>query len=257
MTTQYRIAGARDGKNFDIAGARDGRSFDIAGSDADVANQLQQQSSSTSSYSPSSTRTYTSTSSNTGSNMAFIGQLDPRPRTPIPSIGQWNLQPKEYTDYAIGGQTIIKPGTPPPIQYRSDGATSFDGGATFSGGSSSSSSSSGGSSLGFGSSSLQNVFTDLGNIAETKAQNDQRRFREDLPFQSRIYQDFDTEAAKRTEGIDTRAREQNSNLTKDRMRLQSQQNMAEEKNRGQVQVSTTGQTRDADLKRALSVLPRK
>lgn len=104
---------------------------------------------------------------------------------------------------------------------------------------------------------LQNVFTTLGNIAETKAQNDQRRFREDLPFQSRIYQDFDTEAAKRTEGIDTRAREQSSNLTKDRMRLQSQQNMAEEQNRGKVQVSTTAQTRDADLKRALSVLPRK
>lgn len=104
---------------------------------------------------------------------------------------------------------------------------------------------------------LQNVFTSLGNIAETKAQNDQRRFREDLPFQSRIYQDFDTEAAKRTEGIDTRAREQSSNLTKDRMRLQSQQNIAEEQNRGKVQVSTTGQTRDADLKRALSVLPRK
>lgn len=104
---------------------------------------------------------------------------------------------------------------------------------------------------------LQNVFTSLGNIAETKAQNDQRRFREDLPFQSRIYQDFDTEAAKRTEGIDTRAREQSSNLTKDRMRLQSQQNMAEEQNRGKVQVSTTAQTRDADLKRALSVLPRK
>ena len=104
---------------------------------------------------------------------------------------------------------------------------------------------------------LQNVFTTLGNIAETKAQNDQRRFREDLPFQSRIYQDFDTEAAKRTEGIDTRAREQSSNLTKDRMRLQSQQNMAEEQNRGKVQVSTTGATRDADLKRALSVLPRK
>jgi len=106
-------------------------------------------------------------------------------------------------------------------------------------------------------SSLKNVFTDLGNIAETKAQNDQRRFREDLPFQSRIYQDFDGEAAKRTEGIDTRAREQNSSLTKDRMRLQSTQNMAEEKNRAQVQVNTTGQTRDNDLKRALSVLPRR
>ena len=106
-------------------------------------------------------------------------------------------------------------------------------------------------------SSLKNVFTDLGNIAETKAQNDQRRFREDLPFQSRIYQDFDGEAAKRTEGIDTRAREQNSSLTKDRMRLQSTQNMAEEKNRAQVQVNTTGQTRDSDLKRALSVLPRR
>ena len=122
--------------------------------------------------------------------------------------------------------------------------------------STSSSSSSSSSSLGFNG-DLQNVFTNLGNIAETKAQNDQRRFREDLPFQSRIYQDFDTEAAQRTEGIDTRAREQNSNLTKDRMRLQSTQNIAEEKNRGQVQVSTTGQTRDADLKRALSVLPRK
>lgn len=104
---------------------------------------------------------------------------------------------------------------------------------------------------------LQNVFTSLGNIAETKAQNDQRRFREDLPFQSRIYQDFDTEAAQRTEGIDTRARQQASDLTKDRMRLQSTQNMAEEQNRGKVQVSTTAQTRDADLKRALSVLPRK
>jgi len=120
----------------------------------------------------------------------------------------------------------------------------------------SSSSSSSSDSLGF-SGDLQNVFTNLGNIAEAKAQNDQRRFREDLPFQSRIYQDFDTEAAQRTEGIDTRAREQNSNLTKDRMRLQSQQNIAEEQNRGKVQVSTTGQTRDADLKRALSVLPRK
>lgn len=108
-----------------------------------------------------------------------------------------------------------------------------------------------------GNDSLQNVFTSLNNIAETKAQNDQRRFREDLPFQSRIYQDFDTEAAKRTEGIDTRARQQASDLTKDRMRLQSSQNMAEEQNRGKVQVSTTGQTRDADLKRALSVLPRK
>jgi hypothetical protein len=108
-----------------------------------------------------------------------------------------------------------------------------------------------------GNGSLQNVFTSLGNIAESKANNDQRRFREDLPFQSRIYQDFDTEAAGRTEGIDTRAREQNSNLTKDRMRLQSTQNMAEETNRGKVQVNTTGQTRDADLKRALSVLPRK
>lgn len=104
---------------------------------------------------------------------------------------------------------------------------------------------------------LQNVFTNLGNISETKAQNDQRRFREDLPFQARIYQDFDTEAAKRTEGIDTRAREQNSNLTKDRMRLQSTLSKDEEVNKGKVQVSTTGQTRDADLKRALSVLPRK
>lgn len=148
---------------------------------------------------------------------------------------------------------------PPPIQYRSDGAKSFDGGRSFSGGlsSSSSSSSSGGSSLGFGSSSLQNVFTDLDRISENKANNDQRRFREDLPFQARIYQDFDKEADNRRDGIDTRAREQNSNLTKDRMRLQSQQNMDEEKNRGKVQVSTTGQTRDADLKRALSVLPRK
>lgn len=248
MTTQYRIAGARDGKNFDIAGARDGRSFDIAGSDADVANQLQQQSSSTSSYSPSSTRTYTSTSSNTGGNMAFIGQigqLNPRPRTPIPSIGQWNLQPKEYTDYAIGGDQTI-------IGQRGSSSSSASSGTGLST-SSSSSSSLGSSSMG----DLKNVFTELGNISETKAQNDQRRFREDLPFQSRIYQDFDAEAAKRTEGIDTRAREQNSNLTKDRMRLQSQQNIAEEKNRGQVQVSTTGQTRDADLKRALSVLPRK
>tara|TARA_R110002126_G_scaffold5021_7_gene26367 strand:- start:3583 stop:4026 length:444 start_codon:yes stop_codon:yes gene_type:complete len=126
---------------------------------------------------------------------------------------------------------------------------------------------------------LDNVFTKLGNIAETKAQNDQRRFREDLPFQSSIYQKFDdtadrrrrelqagelnqragidTQARNQTEGIDTRAREQNSSLTKDRMRLQSSQNMAEETNRGKVQVSTTGQTRDADLKRALSVLPRK
>ena len=115
---------------------------------------------------------------------------------------------------------------------------------------------------------LDNVFTKLGNIAETKAQNDQRRFREDLPFQSQVYQDFDNVAARRTRdlqsetmnqqaGIDTSAREQNSSLTKDRMRLQSQQNMAEEQNRGKVQVSTTGQTRDADLKRALSVLPRK
>lgn len=119
--------------------------------------------------------------------------------------------------------------------------------------SSSSSSSFSGSDNG----SLQNVFSTLGNIAETKAQNDQRRFREDLPFQSKVYQDFDTEAAQRTEGIDTRARQQNSDLTKDRMRLQSTQNMAEEQNRGKVQVNTTGQTRDADLKRALSVLPRK
>ena len=113
------------------------------------------------------------------------------------------------------------------------------------------------SSSSSGNDSLQNVFTSLGNIAETKAQNDQRRFREDLPFQSKIYQDFDTEAAQRTEGIDTRARQQASDLTKDRMRLQSQQNVAEEQNRGKVQVSTTGATRDADLKRALSVLPRK
>lgn len=113
------------------------------------------------------------------------------------------------------------------------------------------------SSSSSGNDSLQNVFTSLGNIAETKAQNDQRRFREDLPFQSKIYQDFDTEAAQRTEGIDTRARQQASDLTKDRMRLQSQQNIAEEQNRGKVQVSTTGATRDADLKRALSVLPRK
>jgi hypothetical protein len=144
------------------------------------------------------------------------------------------------TNYAIGGyQTTID-------QRGSSSDTSLST-------SSSSSSSLGSSSMG----DLKNVFTELGNISETKAQNDQRRFREDLPFQSRIYQDFDTEAAKRTEGIDTRAREQNSNLTKDRMRLQSTQNIAEEKNRGQVQVSTTGQTRDADLKRALSVLPRK
>ena len=115
---------------------------------------------------------------------------------------------------------------------------------------------------------LDNVFTKLGNIAENKAQNDQRRFREDLPFQSQVYQEFDNVAARRTRdlqseamnqqaGIDTSAREQNSSLTKDRMRLQSTQNMAEEQNRGKVQVNTTGQTRDADLKRALSVLPRK
>ena len=126
--------------------------------------------------------------------------------------------------------------------------------------SSSASSGTGVSTSSLGSSSmgdLKNVFTELGNISETKAQNDQRRFREDLPFQSRIYQDFDTEADKRTEGIDTRAREQNSNLTKDRMRLQSTLSKDEEVNRGKVQVSTTGQTRDADLKRALSVLPRK
>ena len=145
---------------------------------------------------------------------------------------------------------------PKPIQYRSDGAISRDGGRTFTGGANTSISPSyngGSSSIG----DLQNVFTSLGNISETKAKNDQRRFREDLPFQSRVYQDFDTEADKRREGIDTRAREQNSNLTKDRMRLQSQQNIAEEQNRGKVQVSTTAQTRDADLKRALSVLPKK
>lgn len=214
---------------YRIAGARDGRSFDIAGSDADVANQLQQQSSSTSSYSPSSTRTYTSTSFNTGGNMAIIGQLDPR--TGIPMSGQGIPQPKEYIDQRGSSSSSASSGT----------------------GLSTSSSSLGSSSMG----DLKNVFTELGNISETKAQNDQRRFREDLPFQSRIYQDFDTEAAKRTEGIDTRAREQNSNLTKDRMRLQSTLSKDEEVNKGKVQVSTIGQTRDADLKRALSVLPRK
>lgn len=115
---------------------------------------------------------------------------------------------------------------------------------------------------------LQNVFTTLGNISETKAQNDQRRGQQDLSYQANVYQQFDTTADRRRRdlqsetmgqqaGIDTSAREQASNLTKDRMRLQSQQNMVEEQNRGKVQVSTTGQTRDADLKRALSVLPRK
>jgi len=135
------------------------------------------------------------------------------------------------------------------------------------------------SSSGLDSGALQNVFTNLNNMAETRANNDQRRFREDLPFQSSIYQQFDDTADRRRRelqsgtmqqqsdidsgarqqqaGIDTSAREQNSSLTKDRMRLQSQQNMAEEVNRGKVQVSTTGQTRDSDLKRALSVLPRK
>lgn len=144
------------------------------------------------------------------------------------------------TDYAIGGYQTI-------IDQRGSSSSSASSGTGVS------TSSLGSSSMG----DLKNVFTELGNISETKAQNDQRRFREDLPFQSRIYQDFDTEAAKRTEGIDTRAREQNSNLTKDRMRLQSTLSKDEEVNKGKVQVSTTGQTRDADLKRALSVLPRK
>ena len=144
-----------------------------------------------------------------------------------------------------------------PIQYRSDGATSFDGGRTFTGGSTSSTSSTSSYSLGSSNSSLQNVFASLGNIAEQKAQNDQRRFREDLPFQSRIYQDFDTEADNRRAGIDTRAREQNSDLQKDRMRLQSTLNVNEMREQGKVNVSTTAQTRDADLKRALSVLPRR
>jgi hypothetical protein len=149
------------------------------------------------------------------------------------------------TNYAIGGYQTT-------IDQRGSSSSSASSGTGLST-SSSSSSSLGSSSIG----DLKNVFTELGNISETKAQNDQRRFREDLPFQSRIYQDFDTEAAKRTEGIDTRAREQNSNLTKDRMRLQSTLSKDEEVNKGKVQVSTTGQTRDADLKRALSVLPRK
>lgn len=167
-------------------------------------------------------------------------------------------KPKEYTQVASGGIGINPLNSAPQVSsHSSDGRVTFTNGTSI-GGSSTSigsglSTSTSSSSMG----DLKNVFTELGNISETKAQNDQRRFREDLPFQSRIYQDFDTEAAKRTEGIDTRAREQNSNLTKDRMRLQSTQNIAEEKNRGQVQVSTTGQTRDADLKRALSVLPRK
>lgn len=160
-------------------------------------------------------------------------------------------KPREYTSFAIGA-----PSTGKSLSYGSGGSESNV--TTTASSASSSSSASNTNTGGFDSNgSLQNVFTNLGKIAEDKANNDQRRFREDLPFQSRIYQDFDTEAAGRTEGIDTRAREQNSNLTKDRMRLQSTQNIAEEKNRGQVQVNTTGQTRDADLKRALSVLPRK
>jgi hypothetical protein len=117
-------------------------------------------------------------------------------------------------------------------------------------------------------SSLTNVFTNLSNINETKASNDQRRFREDTQFQSNVYQNFDTEADNRREGInsrsdyrqddiETRARQQNSDLTKDRMKLQSTQNIKEEQNRGDVQVSTTGKTRNADLSRALSILPRR
>lgn len=165
--------------------------------------------------------------------------------------------PKEYRLNATSSTANAPTSQLQSIQSQyNDGNTRFNV-SGIGGGSSLSSSSSSSSNLGFSNGGLQNVFTDLGRIAEDKARNDQRRFREDLPFQSRIYQDFDTEAARRTEGIDTRAREQTSSLTKDRMRLQSTQNIAEEKNRGQVQVSTTGATRDADLKRALSVLPRK
>ena len=166
-------------------------------------------------------------------------------------------QMQAQNDAARAANTAALRNAPKPAQSTWSSPIGYGGGGTTVSSGSSSSSSSSSSSLGFGSSSLQNVFTDLGNISETKAQNDQRRFREDLPFQARIYQDFDKEADTRREGIDTRAREQNSNLTKDRMRLQSTLSKDEEVNKGKVQVSTTGQTRDADLKRALSVLPRK
>jgi hypothetical protein len=123
------------------------------------------------------------------------------------------------------------------------------------GGGSNNSASSSNSSLesSFSTDTLPNVFSKLGEISEQKAQNDQRRFREDLPFQANVYQNFDATADARREGIDIRARRQNSNLTQDRMRLQSQLNMGEEQNRGRVQ----SQVKDSDLKRALSILPRK
>ena len=142
-------------------------------------------------------------------------------------------KPQEYKASSAGSSRLaIDPNATGSqvSSYSNDGSVNFTNGRS-TGSNSSSFSSLSSSNLGMSNDSLKNVFNDLGNIAETKANNDQRRFREDLPFQSRIYQDFDTEAAGRTEGIDTRAREQNSTLTKDRMRLQSTQNISEEKNR--------------------------
>ena len=181
------------------------------------------------------TRTYT-TSFITGGIVPFSTYLNFN--RPIPTTTQkgWN-------------QSVILEGggnnsSATSSSYSSSGSTSY-----------SNSGSTGYSSLGsgFSTDSLPNVFSKLGEISEQKAQNDQRRFREDLPFQANVYQNFDATADARREGIDIRARRQNSNLTQDRMRLQSQLNMGEEQNRGRVQ----SQVKDSDLKRALSILPRK
>jgi hypothetical protein len=102
---------------------------------------------------------------------------------------------------------------------------------------------------------LTDVFTKLADLNNTQANQNQRRFNEDLNTQSQVYQDFDNVAAERTSKINKGARQQGYELSSLLSAQGSKQNMAEETNRGQVQANTTNTIRNSDMQRALSILP--
>jgi len=102
---------------------------------------------------------------------------------------------------------------------------------------------------------LGDVFTKLSDLQERQASRYQIRFNQDLDTQSRVYQDFDNVAARRTSEINRGARQQGYELSSQLSAQSSKQNMAEATNQGQVQANTTNTIRDSDMKRALSILP--
>jgi hypothetical protein len=143
-------------------------------------------------------------------------------------------------------------------------------------------SSSGNLSTGFGNNptgGMMDVFSKLGDLREQQANNDQARFQADTNFQSGVYQNFDTQAAQRTEGIDTRARQQSSDLSSQRAQVQSGLNkdeagynagltkdignnaakntMAVNTNQINASQAASNLSKNQDLQRAFSQLPRR